>query len=80
MPVAFQRQNDGSADTQALYAWLSRDADGMEGLIATPVGDMIFPLVFADRERAERMRPLAEQAARMRGFPAALVKFVREKD
>jgi hypothetical protein len=72
-----RRQNDTSPDTSAVYAWLSRDADGIEGIIAAPIGDVIFPLVFTDCERAQKFRGSAEFAAALRGYPAALVKFVR---
>lgn len=74
----FEQQNDKSPDTRHLYAWLSRDEDGIEGLVAVPLGgDGAFPLVFADERRARRFTPHAKEAARRRGFPAALVVFER---
>jgi len=71
------QQNDRSPDTACLYAWLSRDADGIEGLIAAPVGRTVMPLVTGDEARARRLEPVAAYAARMRGMPALLVKFTR---
>jgi hypothetical protein len=76
-------QNDRSPDTTALYAWLSRDGDGIEGIIVAPMvidiveGISMLPLVFADEDLARRFRPHAETATRARGFPARLVKFTR---
>lgn len=64
-------------DTAALYAWLSRDADGIEGIIAIPIGGAPYPLVMADKRRARSLRLEAELAAKARGFPAVLVRFVR---
>jgi hypothetical protein len=71
------QQNDVSPDTTTLYVWLSRDQDGIEGMIAAPLPDMIYPLVFTDQDRAERFAPYAEASARERGFPATLVRFTR---
>ena len=75
--VVSRQQNDRSPDTSNLYAWLSRDADGIEGVIAHPVGSAILALADTDRDRAERFRPWAEAACQARGFPAQLVRFAR---
>ena len=71
------KQNDRSPDTATLYAWLSRDADGIEGVVAIPTASGIMPLVLADQERAEALAPAAALAAAHRGFPAKLVAFHR---
>lgn len=71
------RQNDRSPDTSQLYAWLSRDLDGVEGVIAAMSESGLIPLVFADQQRAEKMAPYAAVAAAKRGFPAKLVVFHR---
>ena len=70
-------QNDGEPDTACLYAWLSRDETGEEGIIAMPLDGVIFPLVLADRDRAERLAGSARIAASLRGEPARLVRFDR---
>lgn len=70
-------QNDRSPDTARLYAWLSRDADGIEGVVAVPTRDGVMPLVAADEARARRFAPLASVAAQARGFSAHLVAFER---
>lgn len=74
------QQNDVSPDTQALYAWLSRDQDGIEGIITAPLGNLgVIPLVAADGARARALEPVAAAAARRRGFPATLVRFARQE-
>jgi hypothetical protein len=64
-----------------MYAWLSRDADGIEGLVNVPLdmgfGEQAVPLVFTSQERAIRFEPAARMAAQLRGFPAQLVEFQR---
>lgn len=73
------QQNDGSADTGHLYAWLSREADGTEGIIAAVIGPLgVQPLVAADEGRARRLASFAAAAATARGCPAKLVKFTRD--
>ena len=79
LPRVEHQQNGGSPDTRCLYAWLSRDADGIEGLIATPMpGGVIMPLVMADEALALRMEPRAREAAALRRAPAVLVRFTRD--
>lgn len=76
------QQNDGSPDVTALHAWLSRDEAGIEGIVAYPHPETgsPMPLVTTDLDRARRFRHLAEEAARARGYPVILVRFVREQE
>lgn len=74
-----RRQNDRSPDTSYVYAWLCRDDDGVEGVIAAPVAGIVMALADTDLERARRMEGLALEAARSRGFPAELVRFKRDE-
>jgi hypothetical protein len=70
--------NDRNPDTRRLYAWLSRDQDGIEGVVAIPGpnGDPM-PLIVTDEQQARSMSPAASLAAQLRGFPAHLVAFER---
>lgn len=71
-------QNDGQGDTEALYAWISTDKDGLEGIIMAPFPNgQVLPLVMADSRRARRMQPIAAVAATARRSTARLVKFTR---
>lgn len=74
-----RQQNDRSPDTSNFYAWLSRDADGVEGILVWPLGGMIMLLGCTDGDRARRMEPYARKAAAARGFPAELVRFKRDE-
>lgn len=69
--------NDGAAQTESLYVWLSIDSEGVEGIIAVPVGGNIMPLVVADRDRAVRLGQAAQIVANARQAPARLVRFER---
>ena len=79
MPGVFG-QNDSQPDTHTLYAWLSREADGTEGVCAFPGpnGDPM-ALVFADHLRALYFTALAAVCAKQRNAEAHLVMFERGK-
>jgi hypothetical protein len=69
---------DDSRDITRIYAWIARDADGIDGIVAWPVNSgLIMPLVGADMERAVSLETLARAAARARGVPVTLVRFER---
>ncbi len=73
------QQNDGLPDTQALYAWVARDARGNEGVIVAPLPKLgLLPLVMADEANARRLRSFAATAAQERQQIARLVRYVRD--
>lgn len=60
-----------------LWAWVSLGPDGDEGLLAAPTlgpGSLV-PLVGADKERMESLRPLAQAMADAFGVNANLLRF-----
>jgi len=61
----------------SLWAYLSRDADGNEGLCAAPIGPLgsIVPLIAADPERLKSITPIAESIAKLTGMTIVLVEF-----
>lgn len=71
--------NDGSQQTETLYVWLAKDLDGVEGIIAIPMGSGYspLPLIATDRALAECFAAMAAQAARARDQTARLVTFTR---
>ena len=60
---------------EAIYAWVATESDGGEGICSALMGDVHMPLVGADRQRMESLRPYAEAAARHFGVPVRLVRF-----
>lgn len=60
-----------------LFAFLSVDDDGCEGLLAANLGPngTVFPLIGADRERVESYRPYAAEAALKTGKKIRLARF-----
>lgn len=62
-----------------LWAWVSSDVEG-EGVLAAPMKGMgAVPLVGADRERMESLRPLATQLGNMFGVGVSLVRFTHRE-
>lgn len=58
------------------YAWVATEPDGGEGVPAIDIGGgVIMPLVGADRERVESLRPHAMAVCHMLGHPIKLVRF-----
>jgi hypothetical protein len=58
-----------------LWAFLSIDKDGDEGVCAAKMGDMWVPLVAADEKRVETLREYAQRLVEATGCPIRLVKF-----
>lgn len=57
-----------------MMAWICTEPDGQEGIPAIASGMGPLPLIGADVERIESMRPYAEQLAAS-GMPVKLVRF-----
>lgn len=64
-------------DVQALYAYVADHGESGEGVVAVSLGDVMFPLIFADADRAERFRPKALEVKRATGKRIKLVRFER---
>lgn len=72
--------NDGGPETNRLYAWLSNDRNGVEGVIAVPqINGGVYPLVCTSLELAlsPKMVDAAMMASMARNSPARLVEFLR---
>ena len=61
----------------AIWAFLSVDEDGSEGVIAAPIAGMTVPLIAADEKRLASLRPIAASIARMTKKAIVLVRFER---
>jgi len=64
----------------AIFAFISVDEGPEdEGIVAARMGNMWMPLVGADMDRIDSLRPLAVEVARLTGKKIVLAKFsVRE--
>lgn len=60
---------------ERIYAWIATEADGGEGICSTMIGNMQMPMVGADRERVESLRPHAAALARELKIPVKLKLF-----
>ncbi len=63
-----------------LYAFIAADDEG-EGITAFQApGGMMLPMVGADMERVESLRPVAQQIAAMTGKRIVVAKFSARED
>ena len=65
---------------ETIFAFLSVQDDGKEGLLAARMGDTFFPLVAADEARLASYRPIAREIAERSGKKVVLAKFTTRID
>lgn len=60
-----------------IWAFLSVDEEGDEGIVAitSPLTGLMLPLIAADRERLDQLKPMAQRTARDTGRKVRLCKF-----
>lgn len=63
-----------------LFAYLSVDENGNEGLCAGPFNGMTLPLIAADAARLSGLSDMAEMLAKVSGRKIVLVEFTTRKD
>jgi hypothetical protein len=88
LPPHFQlvKQPGDDVDNQiprieAMWAYLSVDRTGNEGVCAAPLGGGVTAaLCAADERRLRELRPTVAVMARMWGRPIRLVKFLKRRD
>jgi hypothetical protein len=83
MDKVYPQDPNTMPEIQSISAFLVLDpADNNEGIIACDLPGsrgMPMPLIGADAERIESLRPIAQQIANVKGVPVRLVRFsVRE--
>jgi predicted pyridoxine 5'-phosphate oxidase superfamily flavin-nucleotide-binding protein len=65
----------------ALWAFISVDKDGHEGVIAAPLGNMgTVPLVAADEARLQSLMPIARQICDALGTTVRLIKLTTREE
>lgn len=60
---------------ERLYAWITTDATGEDGIPAMNLGGVPMPMIGSDKARIESLRPHAEALALVEGYPIRLVEF-----
>lgn len=66
----------GQLHIDTMWAFVALDpADNTEGVISAQMGQMHMPLIGADLERVEMLRPVAQRIARTMHVPVSLVHF-----
>lgn len=63
-----------------MFAFVADEGGGDEGVVATHTGAGWMPLVGADMNRVDSLRPLAEELARITGREIRLIKFTNRED
>jgi len=66
----------------SIWAYVSVDADGNEGVCAAPIGHggMCMPLIAVDEARLSSITPIAEALARITGMTIKLVRFTAREE
>lgn len=65
---------------KSLWAFVSIDNDGDEGVCAAMLGDIAVPLIAADEKRLKSLRPLAEEIAARTSKKIVLARFTERVD
>ena len=58
-----------------MWAFLSVDHDGEEGVCAASINGVMMPLIASDQRRVDQLTPIAEDIARNAGIKIRLVEF-----
>lgn len=64
---------------EEMFVFIAHEADG-EGVPAYKLGNMMMPLVGADRERVASLRTLAQEVADVTGCKITLARFTTRED
>ena len=65
---------------EKLWAFVSRDEKGNEGLVAAPLSGMMMPMIAADKDRLESLKPIAKDIAKMTKQKIVLLEFSTKKE
>lgn len=63
-----------------LWAFLSVDDEGNEGVCAATLGKIVMPLIASDKVRLSQLTPIAEEIARLTGRTIRLVEFTTRRE
>jgi len=68
------------APIERIWAFLSRDAKGKEGIMEAVIGDQHFPLVTGTERIVAKMEQLARTVAKRSSMKVVLVEFTARRD
>ncbi len=75
MPITFVETGPNEAPITELFAFISVDDKGNEGICATAMGDGVWLAMVTSKQRiAEMMKPAAEDIARQGGKTVKLIR------
>lgn len=66
-----------SIDT--LYAFVNKDKDGNEGILGVKTADGWMPLIGADMDRVNSLKPIADETSKSAGVDYEIRTFIREE-
>lgn len=71
---------NGQLRIDQMYAFVATDKDGTEGIVGAATANGWMPLVGADMERVDQLRPLVKEIAKATNVTVRLLRFsVREE-
>lgn len=65
---------------ECVWAFISQDEKGNEGVIGAQLGGVMMPMVCADMERMEQLRPIAKKMAKETRKKIKLIKLHTRED
>lgn len=67
---------------ESVWAFISQDEDGMEGIIGAPIGgsNTLIPLLGSDEKLLETLKPVAAYIATLTKKKIHLIKFHQRED
>lgn len=71
---------NGQVRIESMFAFIVLDSDNSEGIPAISKNGMALPLVGADMNRIDSLRPYAKQFARLNNVKVTLVKFTHREE
>lgn len=77
---AFVHDPGNKFSINEIWAFVSRDDDGNEGVVGATMGGVFMPLIAADKDRLDSLRPLAKDMLRLSKKKIFLVKFSQRSE
>lgn len=76
----YEPKNKKGHKITSIWAFISVDADGDEGLCAVPLNGIMMPMIASDQERLEIMRKQAKELAKATNQKIKLIELTTRKE